>query len=214
VAPRDPLVLARRIEQSAPRVSLFRLRIPGSPGGRLIRAALGAAALLLPAGFALAVSAAKPPAPGVERERLHYFVGTWQFRLEMKTSPFGPAGLVTGTDRNELLPGGFFLLRRYETKAPVGEIRGIEVVGWDDAAQEYFQRGFDSAGGTHLYRGRVDGQTWTWTYEASAAGRDYQVRIRIREASPALQAYRSELSKDGRSWTTALEGTLTQVGTR
>jgi len=164
-------------------------------------------ALLLSAGFLLA-QAAKAPA-GPEHRRLAYFAGTWSFRLEMKPSPFGPGGTVT--DTNELLPGGFFLLRRYETKSPVGEFKGLEVIGYNVETKEYLQHGFDNLGQSHLYRGSVTGDTWTWTFEAAAEGRTYKVRVTLKEVSSDRQAYRADISSDGVTWTNILEGTLEKM---
>jgi hypothetical protein len=81
----------------------------------------------------------------------------------MKSGPFGPGGVVSGTDINRLLPGGFFLVRNYKTKSFAGEGQGLEVLGWDAEAGAYFQRGFDNLGQRHFYRGTVEGDTWTWT---------------------------------------------------
>ncbi|MGH9368835.1 MAG: DUF1579 family protein [Thermoanaerobaculia bacterium] len=156
------------------------------------------------------VEAARAPESEPPDCRLAYFAGTWDFCLEMEPGPFGPGGLVTGTDRDELLSGGFQLLRRYETLGPFGRVEGIEILCWDAELGSYFQRGFDGFGRTLLYRGSVAGDTWTWTFEARAGGKDYRARITIREASSSLQTYRSEISEDGESWTTVLEGTLTK----
>lgn len=78
--------------------------------------ALPAAALpsLFPFGFLLARVAPDPPAP--EQKRLAELVGTWGFKFEMKPGLFGSGGPVTGVDHNELLPGGFFLVRRSQTR--------------------------------------------------------------------------------------------------
>jgi hypothetical protein len=165
---------------------------------------------ILPAFFLLAQAPSGLSGPGPEQKRLAYFEGTWRFRLQMHASPFGPDGLVTGTDWNELLPGGYFLVRRYQTQSPLGEFRGLEVLGWDATARTYFQRGFDNLGQTHLYAGAVEGSTWTWTFESNAGGKTYRLRITIQEASPTLQSYRAEISEDGKTRSTILEGTLTK----
>jgi hypothetical protein len=153
-------------------------------------------------------------APLPPEKRLAYFAGTWDYRFEMRPSPFGPGGLVTGTDRDEILTGGFQLLRRYETQGPFGRLEGVEILGWDAELGSYFQRGFDSEGRTHVYRGSVTGDTWTWTFEARAGDRDYRARITICQVSPGEQRYRSEISEDGEDWTTVLEGVLTRRAAR
>ncbi len=168
-------------------------------------------ALLLCPNLSFEQAPPKAPQPGPEQKRLSYFVGTWDFRLDMKPSPFGPGGVVTGTDHNEMLPGGFFLVRRYETKSPAGEIRGLEVIGYDAESKAYVQHGFNNFGEAHVYRGTVEGDTWTWTYDTLARAQAMKVRITLKEVSPTLQTYKSDISPDGRTWTNVLDGTLTKV---
>lgn len=133
----------------------------------------GVASLFL-AGVSPLLASPEQPKPGPEQERLIRLAGTWKFRLEMKPSPFGPRGTVTGTDHNEILPGGFFLVRRYVTKTPVGEIKGLEVIGYDAEARAYLQRGFNSFGEAHTYTGSVDGDTWDWRHETRVGTRAYK----------------------------------------
>lgn len=176
----------------------------------MIRLFLVAASGALLCGL-LPAQSPQAPVPEPEARRLEYFAGTWDFRLEMKPSAFGSGGLVTGTDRNAMLPGSFFLVRRYETKSPVGEFRGLEVLGWDAAAKQYLEHGFDNRGQSHLYRGTVEGGTWTFTYDIPFEGRSMKGRIVLKELSPTLQSYRSDVSEDGKTWTTVLEGEMTKI---
>ncbi len=172
---------------------------------------VAALALLFPSSVSLAQASPKVPAPRPEHKRLNYFAGIWDFRLEMKASPFGPGGTVTGTDQNEILPGGFFLARRYETKSPVGEFKGLEVIGYDVEANFYVQYGFNNFGEAHTYKGTVQGDTWTWTYETKIGGQMLKARITLKEVSPTLQSYKADLSPDGKTWTKFLDGALAKV---
>ncbi len=104
-----------------------------------------------------------------------------------------------------------FLVRRYETKSPVGEFRGLEVLGWGARANAYIQRGFDNRGESHVYRGTVEGDTWTFTYDIRANKSPMKGRIVVREVSPTLQSYRSDVPEDGETWTTVLEGEMTKA---
>jgi len=168
--------------------------------------------LLVPGALALAASPEQPSGPGPEHKRLGSLIGTWQFSLTLEPSPLGPGGPITGTDHNEWLPGGYFLVRRYETRSPLGEFRGLEVIGYDAAQKVYLQHGFDSRGSSHaVYRGTVEKDTWTWTFDTTAEGQAYQVRVTIREVSPTLQRYQAEISRDGRAWTSLLQGILTKT---
>ena len=62
----------------------------------------------------LAVLAQAPPAPkpGPEHQKLAYFVGTWTNEGEMKPSPMGPGGKITGKDTCEWFEGGFSVICR------------------------------------------------------------------------------------------------------
>lgn len=151
-----------------------------------------------------------PSQPGPEHDRLGALAGTWDFTGELKPGPYGPGGLVTATDHNRIMPGGFFLERHYETRSPVGEFEGLEVIGYDAAAGAYFQHGYDSHGDAHQYRGTVEGDTWTFTYDTHMGGKKVRGRITLRDLSPIRQSYRMETSANGRTWTTVLGGALTK----
>ena len=51
-----------------------------------------------------------------ELKKLDVPVGTWKFEGEVKQSPFGPGGKVSGTERFEWMPGGFFLQMNRDAK--------------------------------------------------------------------------------------------------
>lgn len=132
---------------------------------------LGALTLLLTFNLSLAQEPPKMPKPGPEHKRLNYFAGKWTFAEEMKQSPFGPAGKVTGTDQNEILSGGFFLVMHSEGKGPMGELKELEVIGYDAEEKVYIYHGFNNFGEAETYRGTVQGDTWTWTSESRLVGK-------------------------------------------
>ncbi len=129
----------------------------------------------------------------------------------MKPSPFGSGGTVTGTDWNETLPGGFFLVRHYETKSPVGEFKRLEVIGYNVESKAYVQHGFNNVGEAHTYKGTVQDDTWTWPYETRIGGQVLKTRITLKEVSPTSQSYKADISPDGKTWTNVLDGILTKV---
>src|SRR5262249_17738959 len=60
-----------------------------------------------------AIAAQSPtpaPTPGPEVKKLDYFAGNWKIEGDAKPGPMGPGGKFTGTEHNEWMPGGFFLL--------------------------------------------------------------------------------------------------------
>src|SRR5690349_6164094 len=87
---------------------------------------------------------AQAPKPGPEHQKLQVFVGNWTYEGEVKATPFGPAGKVTGTDRVESL-GGFFVQRNWADKTPP-QRKGINVFGYDPIKKTYIEYGYSYDG--------------------------------------------------------------------
>lgn len=108
---------------------------------------------------------------------LDRLVGTWTLGED-----------TAGTVTYEWLPGGHFLIQRFDLTLHGHPVTGIEVIGHlkpfgEDASAEIWSRAYDDSGNTLDYVYEVDGQTLTiW-----AGGKD----------SPAF--YRGEFSTDGRT---------------
>src|SRR5262245_1804071 len=103
------------------------------------------------------------PKPGPEHQKLAAFVGGWTFEGEIKPGPMGPGGKITGTDKVQWLPGGFFLERRSDGKGPAGEVKGLEIMGYDSAKKVYTYNFYDSMGTTGSGTMTVSGDTWNTT---------------------------------------------------
>jgi hypothetical protein len=167
--------------------------------------------LLAFAGTVLAQEQPKMPKAGPEQERLKYFVGKWNFEFEMKQSPFGPAGKVEGTDRNEMMPGGFFLISHSKGKGTMGEIRGLSIFGYDADEKVYTYYSVNNWGEKELAKGTVDGNTWTWNAESEMGGKDVKTRFTVNEVSPTSYTMKFDAMSDSTSWTTLMEGKATKV---
>ena len=111
----------------------------------------------------LAVAAhAQAPQGTPEAKKLEVFVGAWTYTAEVKATPLGPAGKLTGSDSMEML-GGAFLVRRYQEKGPSGEAKGVEVYGYDGAKKAAFFTAFDSAGMMGSGAWSASGNNWTFS---------------------------------------------------
>lgn len=91
---------------------------------------------------------AQPPRPDPGHRRLDAFVGTWHTEGELKARSSGPAVKFHATDTCEWLPGGFFLVHRWDAHMPDGEFKGVEIIGYDASSQTYPMHAFDSWGNT------------------------------------------------------------------
>ena len=152
-----------------------------------------------------------PPKPGPEVKRLGYFVGTWKSEGEMKPSPFGPGGKFTTTDRNEWFPGNFFVVMHSEGKTPMGPMQEMSVMGYNAEDKIYTYDGYDNMGEHDVSKGTVSGDTWVYNGESKMGGKVIKGRFTIKEGGPASYTYKFEMSMDGSTWNTMMEGKATKV---
>ena len=169
------------------------------------------AVVLITAGAILAQAPPQMPKPGAEHKRLHYFVGKWNFDYDMKESPFGPGGKVTGTDRNEMWPGGYFLVMHSDGKGPMGQLKGLSVMGYNAQEKVYTYYGVNNLGEAETSKGTVEGDTWTWTSESEMGGKKIKTRFNLKEDSPKEYTMKFDMSSDGGEWKMMMEGKATKV---
>lgn len=152
-----------------------------------------------------------PPKPGPEQQKLAPFVGNWTFAGEMKPGPMGPGGKMTGTDRITWLPGGFFIERRFDGKSPMGDMHGVEIMGYDSVKKVYTYNAFDSMGTIGMGTMNVTGSTWNATGAANSGGQTMQERCSLTfGAGNTTLAIKCESSMDGKTFAPFLEGTATK----
>jgi hypothetical protein len=160
---------------------------------------------LLP-GIASARARIETPKPAPELKKLEYFVGTWTAEGEMRPGPMGAGGKFTGTNHVQWMDGGFFLVTRSEFRGAMG--RGVETsyMGYDSNDGTYTYDSFNSLGEASHARGRVDGSTWTWLSETRVGSQSMEGRLTIQVLSATAYEFRFEVSPDGATWKTVLEG--------
>ncbi len=175
------------------------------------RIAVACTLIFVAAGQLLAQAPNAAPKPSEAHKRLQYFVGTWNNRYDMKQSAFGPGGKGTGIDRNELLPGGFFIVTHSSGKGPMGEMKELAVMGYNAEEKAYTYNAFNSFGEAEVFKGAVDGSTWTWTSDMKVEGKMMKGRFTLTEVSPTSYTYSFDTSTDGSTWTNIMEGKATKA---
>jgi uncharacterized protein DUF1579 len=158
----------------------------------------------------LLAQAPQLPKVGAEHKMLHYFVGKWMTEGQMKASPFGPAGKFTSIDRNEMMPGGFFVVLHSDGKGPRGVIKELAVMGYNAEEKAYTYDGFTNLGEHEESKGTVQGDTWTWTNETKMGGKTVKGRFIIKEVSPTSYTFNYDISADG-GWTNVMDGKSTKA---
>lgn len=175
--------------------------------------AWSAVVLVLTLATLAAAQEKKPPkpTPGPEHQMLASFVGEWKFEGTAQPSPFGPGGKFTGTDRCEWFSGRFAVVCHSSFKGPMGEMKGLGIIGYKTEEKTFTYYGIDSNGMGELAKGAVTGNTWTWTGDMKMKDKEIKGRYTM-EFSKDSYTFKSEMSEDGAKWTVGEEGKATKVG--
>lgn len=159
------------------------------------------------------VTAQTPPQkPGPEHKRLGYFVGKWTSTGDMKASPFGPAGKITGTDTCDWFEGGFTVVCHSQGTSPAGPTKGIGIMGYDAEGKVYTYYGVDNTAMvmSSVPKGAIQGDTWTFNDAGTMGGQPYKSRFVLKTASPTSYAFSWEWAGADGKWTTILSGISTK----
>jgi hypothetical protein len=143
--------------------------------------------------------------PGPEHRRLQSFVGTWATEGTVKTSPSGSGVRFQGVDTYEWIPGGFFLLHRWDTHMPDGRTQGVEIIGYDSASGTYTVHSYDSSGNTDVMHARVANDTWTFE------GKSLRFTGGFRDGGDTLAGIWEQRPGEGAPWVHWLDVTLSRV---
>ncbi len=152
------------------------------------------------------------PKPGAEWQKMAVFLGHWTYEGAYKPGPFGPGARVTGEETLEMVLGGFFIQGRWVEKRASGELRGLEIFGYNPATKNYPQSQYTDDGGMASGAMTVSGNTWNLLGEGVSAGKSYRSRYTMTFAADAMSmGMKTELSTDGNSWTPFGEFTFSKV---
>lgn len=146
------------------------------------------------------------PKPGPEVAKLDYLAGNWISDGDLKPGPMGPGGKFTSTTDAHWMEGNFFLVINSKVQGAVGEWTSIAMMGYDPRKKAYTYNEFDSTGDAGTSVGTVDGDTWTFMSDENMGGTTFKGRYTMKILSPTSYTYKYEMSKDGTTWTTAMDG--------
>ncbi|MGA8150648.1 MAG: DUF1579 family protein [Terriglobales bacterium] len=150
------------------------------------------------------------PKPAPELQKLDYFLGTWTLEGDLKPGPMGPGGKMTETEICKWMDGGYFLTLSSDFKSSMGNGTGIAYMGWNADDKVYTFDEFDSLGEAEHSKGTLDGDTWTWSGEDKMAGQMVKNHFIIKQLSPTSYTFKFEMSMDGTTYTTVMDGKATK----
>jgi hypothetical protein len=130
---------------------------------------------------------------------LEPFVGKWSLTAAFQDIPPADVGARASF---EWLPGGRFLIERWEVPVPEAP-DGIAIIGADPASKgNYLQHYFDSRGVARVYKMSFEDGVWKlWRDEPDFSPLDFSQRYtgRFSEDGKTI-AGRWEICHDGKSW--------------
>ena len=150
------------------------------------------------------------PKPAPELKRLDYFAGTWTTEGEIKPGPMGSGGKFRGTNHVTWMDGAFFLVTHSEFNGAMGKGAETSYMGYDNHDRMYTYDSFNTLGEADHAKGDVDGDTWTWQSETRMSAQTIKGRLTIKVLSARAYNFKFEVSHDGTTWATILEGKATK----
>ncbi len=176
------------------------------------RVSVSFACLLLLLLIAIAAPAQMPvPKPAPELSKLEYLLGNWISDSDVKASPMGPGGRVTSNDAVQWMEGKFFLVMHSKYSGSMGNGTGFAIYGYDPNRKVYTYNMYNSWGEEGRSVGTMDGDTWTWNSDDAAGAQPFKGRYTMKVVSPTSYTFKYEMSKDGTSWTTVMDGKATKT---
>jgi len=103
----------------------------------------------------------------------HKDVGTWDATLKVFPGEGAEPMVSKGTEKNELLPGGMWLVSRFEGRVVGVPFTGVGTFGYDPVEKKYVGTWIDSMS-PHLTVVKGDYDPATKTMTCTAEGRDFE----------------------------------------
>jgi len=151
------------------------------------------------------IQLSKQNAANSHLERLNVFVGTWKTEGEMRSTPSAKHVGFTAADTYEWLPGGYFLMHRFDADMPDGNVKGIEVIGYSPESMTYPMYSFDSMGNMSIMQASVEGIKWAFT------GEDIRFTGGFRDDAKIFAGFWEIRSGEGAHWQPWMDVTLKKV---
>jgi hypothetical protein len=151
--------------------------------------------------------------PGPEVKKLDYFVGTWTTEATISQGPWGAGGKFSSAGTNEWMPGNFFVVGHEDFKMPPelgGDGKANSYMGYDTDKNVYTFDAFNSMGRREVSEGTLKDDTWTWNSSQNYAGQEIKQRLTLKVLSTTSYTMKFEISIDGTTWMTFMEGKATK----
>lgn len=143
--------------------------------------------------------------------RLEMLVGIWKGEETLNPSPWDPkGGTATGIVKNRLALDGFAVIQDYEQiRDGKTTFKGHGVFQWDPKTSQYALYWWDSMGfPCNDFRGDLKDKVLT----VENRGEMGQNRVVMDCSQPGVYRFVMDVSPDGKTWTTFMEGKYRKEG--
>jgi hypothetical protein len=154
---------------------------------------------------------AQEPAPSPEHKKLGFWIGTWKVEAEGKETPLWPAGKYNATLTAEWFEREFHVICRYKWTGAMGDYSGLEILGYDAGAGEYYDYSIDGYGSGMVFKGTPKDNIWTYVADMKSEGKPIKFRWTVKNESPGLISWKSEISIEGGPWILGGEAKATRL---
>ena len=111
------------------------------------------------------------------------------------------------------MPGNFFVEGHSDFKMPPelgGDGKAVSYMGYDTSQNVYTYDEFNSQGRRENSKGTFSADTWTWTSTQNFDGQEVNQKMTMKVLSPASYSLKFDVSLDGTTWMTFMEGKATK----
>jgi hypothetical protein len=149
---------------------------------------------------------AQDQAAGPQVERLERYLGTWHYEGEDATPVTGGRVVCDATRR--WISGGYFIESHRDCKTPRGELKQVEVFGYDFQKHLYLYWGFNGQSVSTYVASTMDGDAVTWTGTGLSEGNRC---IELFTSGSGSSSSKCETTTDGgNSWILRASGRSTR----
>ena len=133
-----------------------------------------------------AQASAGSPKTGAARERLALFVGKWSAEADFKSSGTNSGGKSNWTETCEWFGGNFALNCHSEGEFGGHPVKEISVMAYDVSQKTYVYFETNNSDESGLWRGKVEGDTWTWSEKTMEHGKPSEMRFTQRFSGESM----------------------------
>jgi hypothetical protein len=163
--------------------------------------------------LALASDHLTVPTVAPELTKMDVWVGTWESKTQVMTTPYSEAASVTSEMTCAWSPHHGFILCDHLMNNPSGVSNSLSVYTYDEANKTYKFFGVDKDASPREVPMQVKGNIWSFGTEVQNQDKTIMFLTNDEFLSDKVMHFRTEFSEDnGRNWKELNQGQLTKIG--